>query len=139
MLFYKIQLGYERGVWFVKMDFIRKDLLAYIKNNVKPKYKMFDKAHSISHFNFVTNNCVEYGKALINKGYKLDLEIAYVVGAFHDIGIMYGREVHAKSSGKIVREDDCLKAFYDDETIELIAQAVEDHSSHLEYISYARQ
>ena len=112
---------------------IRKDLLEYITNEIKLKYKEFDKAHSISHFNFVTNNCLNYGKELIKQGYDVDLEIAYVVGAFHDIGIINGRENHALSSGDYVRNNSKLKFFYDEETIELIAQAVEDHSSHLTY------
>jgi len=71
----------------MKKDFIRKDLYAYINSNIKSKYKSFDKAHNISHYNFVTNNCLEYGNELINQGYDVDLEIAYVVGAYHDIGI----------------------------------------------------
>ena len=57
-----------------------------------------------------------------------------MVGAFHDIGIIKGREGHALSSKEFVREDKMLKQFYNDETIELIAQAVEDHSSHLTYV-----
>lgn len=114
-------------------NFIRKELLKYINENVKTLYKTFDKAHSLGHFKFVTNNCVEYGKELINKGECVNLEIAYVVGAYHDIGISKGREGHAKSSGIIVRNDSGLKSFYDEDTIEMIAQAVEDHSSHLEY------
>jgi len=117
----------------MKNNFIRRDLLKYINENVKSKYRNFDKAHNISHYNFVTNNCLEYGKELINKGYEVNLEIAYVVGAYHDVGIINGREGHAKSSSIIVRNDLKLKEFYDNETIEIIAQAVEDHSSHLEY------
>lgn len=117
----------------MRTNFIREDLKKYIISDIKSKYKGFDKAHSIAHFNFVTNNCVEYGKELIKQGYDVDLEIAYVVGAFHDIGISLGREGHAKSSGAIVRSDVKLKEFYNSETIEMIAQAVEDHSSHLEY------
>lgn len=117
----------------MKLDFLRVELKQYINNFIKPKYKNFDKAHALAHFKFVTENCVTYGRELIKKGIDVDLEIAYVVGAMHDIGIMLGREGHAKSSGKIVREDKNLKRFYNEETIELIAQAVEDHSSHLEY------
>ena len=117
----------------MKKKFIREDLLGYITSEIKSKYKGFDKAHSTNHFNFVTSNCVEYGKELIKQGYAIDLEIAYVVGAFHDIGIVNGRENHALSSGVIVRNDSKLKEFYDEETVELIAQAVEDHSSHLTY------
>lgn len=117
----------------MKKKFIREELLNYINNVIKIKYKEFDKAHNISHFNYVTNNCVEYGKELIKQGYEVNLEIAYLVGAFHDIGIINGRENHALSSGVIVRNDLKLKEYYDEETIELIAQAVEDHSSHLQY------
>lgn len=110
-----------------------KELKEYIKNEIKSKYKNFDKGHNIAHFNFVTKNCVNYGKQLIDKGEKVDLDIAYIVGAYHDIGIIMGREGHAFSSGKILRNDKMLKNFYSEEIIEMMAQAVEDHSSHLSY------
>lgn len=110
-----------------------KELKDYIRLQIKPKYKTFDKGHNISHFNFVTKNCVNYGKKLILQGYDVDLDIAYIVGAFHDIGIIKGRENHALSSGEFVRKDAVLKKFYDEKTIEMIAEAVEDHSSHLAY------
>lgn len=110
-----------------------KELKEYIKNEIKSKYKNFDKGHNIAHFNFVTKNCVNYGKQLINKGEKVDLDIAYIVGAYHDIGITMGREGHAFSSGKILRNDKMLKKYYSEEIIEMMAQAVEDHSSHLSY------
>ena len=117
----------------MKMNFVRKELLDYIRTEIKPMYKSFDKAHNVSHFKFVTENCVNYAKRLNENGNNVVLEIAYVVGAMHDIGISKGREGHAKASGDMVRNDVRLKEFYDDKTIELIAQAVEDHSSHLEY------
>ena len=113
--------------------FLRSEIKEHILKNVKPLYKNFDKAHNVSHFNFVTKNCVDYGKELVLQGEKVDLEIAYVVGAYHDIGILNGRDGHAKSSGAYVRSDEFLKSVYPAETIELIAEAVEDHSSHLEY------
>ena len=117
----------------MRIDFVRKDLLKYINENIKPMYKAFDKAHNLNHYKFVTENCVNYAKKLLDNGKNVDLEIAYVVGALHDVGIAQGREGHAKSSGKFVRSSVELKEFFDDETIEMIAQAVEDHSSHLEY------
>lgn len=112
---------------------MEKELKEYIKKEIKDKYKTFDKGHNISHFNFVTKNCVNYAKQLIEKGVDIDLDIAYIVGAYHDIGISVAREGHALTSGKIVREDKMLKKYYSAEVIEMIAQAVEDHSSHLEY------
>lgn len=110
-----------------------KELKKYILENIKEKYKTFDKGHNVSHFNFVTKNCVNYGKQLIEKGVDIDLDIAYIVGAYHDVGILKGRENHALSSGEIVRKDEVLAKFYSPEIVETIAQAVEDHSSHLTY------
>lgn len=112
--------------------FLRQELKTYINKEIRPLYKAFDKAHNLSHYKFVTNNCIEYSKELIKKGIKVDLEIAFVVGAYHDIGLIFGRENHAKSSGQYVRQDKKLKSFFNETTIEMIAQAVEDHSSHLE-------
>ena len=117
----------------MRLDFVRSELKKYIKERIKPLYKTFDKAHNLSHFRFVTENCVDYARELISKGERVDLEIAYLVGALHDIGISKGREGHAKSSAALVREDEYLNSILSKETIELIAEAVEDHSSHLEY------
>ncbi len=112
---------------------LNKELKKHINENIKAQYKTFDKGHNVAHFNFVTKNCVSYGKQLNENGANVDLDIAYIVGAYHDIGIMCGRDNHAKSSGKIVREDALLKKYYSSDIIEIIAEAVEDHSSHLSY------
>ena len=39
-----------------------KGLKEYIISEIKSKYKTFDKGHNVSHFNFVTKNCVNYAK-----------------------------------------------------------------------------
>ena len=112
---------------------MEKELKQYILKTIKPTYKTFDKGHGVSHFNFVTKNCVKYGKEMIKKGFDVDLDIAYIVGAFHDIGIKNGREGHAKSSSEMVQKDEVLAKYYSKDKINLIAEAVEDHSSHLDY------
>ena len=117
----------------MRLSFVRKGLLEYITKTIKPMYRNFDKAHNTAHFQYVTSNCVEYGRELLSRGEDVDLEIAYVVGALHDIGLLEGREGHSKYSGRFVREDAVLPEYFTGEQIELIAQAVEDHSSHLQY------
>ena len=112
---------------------MEEELKKYILQKIKSEYKKFDKSHNISHFNFVTKNCVNYAKELNKRGENINLDIAYIIGAFHDYGIKDGRENHAKNSAKYVRTDKVLKKYYDNKTIELMAQAVEDHSSHLSY------
>ena len=110
-----------------------KRLKDYILKEIKSAYKFFDKGHNISHYNFVTKNCINYANQLIAKGEEIDLDIAYIVGAFHDIGLKIERENHAKHSAEFVRADKMLKEYYSEETINMIAEAVEDHSSHLSY------
>jgi len=51
----------------MKLYFIRKEVKYYINNEIKPLYKIFDKAHNLFHFKFVTENCLEYGFELIKK------------------------------------------------------------------------
>ena len=114
-------------------DIVRKPVLDFLNHEIKPYYKSFDKAHNLAHYKFVTDNCLEYGSELVKLGYDIDLELAFVVGALHDIGIINGREGHAKSSARFVKENKFLNSFYSSEIVNIIADAVEDHSSHLEY------
>ena len=55
----------------MKLDFVRKEVLDFLEKEVKPLYKTFDKAHNLSHYKFVTNNCVNYACALIKRGEKV--------------------------------------------------------------------
>ena len=43
---------------------MEKELKNYILKKIKVEYKKFDKGHNISHFNFVTKNCLNYAKQL---------------------------------------------------------------------------
>ena len=47
--------------------------------------------------------------------------------ACHDLGLVNGRDNHHIDSGKIIREDARLREWFDEEQIETIAQAAEDH------------
>lgn len=87
------------------------ELKKYINENIKSKYKTFDKGHNVSHFMFVTRNCLNYGKQMIEKGFDVDLDIAYVVGAYHDVGIIYGRDNHAFHRGNLYEKIKSLQSF----------------------------
>ena len=56
--------------------------------NVKAEYKTFD---------ICDKNCVNYAKKLIQKCKMVNLDIAYIVGAFHDYGIKFENEKNCKS------------------------------------------
>jgi uncharacterized protein len=47
--------------------------------------------------------------------------------ACHDLGLSGGRDRHHLDSGVIIRADERLRKWFDQEQIEIIAQAAEDH------------
>ena len=57
----------------------------------------------------------------------MDPNIIYAAAAYHDTGLVEGRDVHHMASGRIVREDSRLRQWFSEEEIETIAQAAEDH------------
>ncbi len=59
--------------------------------------------------------------------YDVDEDIVYAAAAFHDTGLVEGREIHHLASGKIIREDPRLPEWFTPDQIEMIAQAAEDH------------
>ena len=99
----------------------------HIKQRVFPVYETFDKGHDVNHITAVINRAFKLAQLFGN----LDLNILYASAALHDIGISIQRENHALLSGIIVRTDKSLglKDFFTDDEIEIIAEAVEDHST----------
>ena len=53
--------------------------------------------------------------------------MVYAIAAYHDTGICEGRETHHLVSGRIIREDERLHDWFDEQQIETMAQAAEDH------------
>ena len=100
----------------------RSELTAYIKAEIIPRYRQFDKAHQEDHVRMVIRQALELAERL-----HADKEILYVAAAYHDTGLVEGRDRHHLVSGEIIRNDERLKEWFSDEDIELIAQAAEDH------------
>ena len=53
--------------------------------------------------------------------------MVYVVAAYHDTGLSYGREWHHRDSSRIVMADEMLRRWFTPEQISTMADAVEDH------------
>lgn len=100
----------------------RKELKEYIESTILPMYDGLDKGHGIEHIRYVIRRSINFAKQV-----NADEELAYVIAVYHDIGNLVDRKHHEIMSGKIVREDAKLQQFFGCDTIELIAQAVEDH------------
>ena len=98
------------------------DLMECVETQILPQYAQFDKAHNISHANKVIRSSLELARRM-----GANLNMAYVVAAYHDLGLSGPRAVHHITSGKILLQDARLKRWFTPEQIMLMKEAVEDH------------
>ena len=90
------------------MNMLNQDLVRYIEDEVIPRYTSFDKAHREDH----VRNVIEKSMNM-SVHYDVDENMLYAAAAFHDTGLVDGREVHHLSSGRIVRNDPNLRKWFD--------------------------
>ena len=101
---------------------LRQDILDYLNTEIIPQYTGFDKAHDINHVSKVIKSSLALAEEL-----GADTEIAYVVAAYHDIGLANGRENHEKASAVYLLSDKQLQLWFAQDVIDMMAEAVEDH------------
>jgi uncharacterized protein len=94
----------------------------YIENEILSRYAAFDKGHQRDH----AESVIEESMVLAQE-YGADKEMAYVIAAFHDLGLEKGRELHHIYSGEILMADPILPQFFNKEQLMLMRDAVEDH------------
>ena len=98
------------------------DLVEFIETQILPRYTAFDKAHNLSHAQQVITQSLQLARQL-----GADLDMAYVVAAYHDLGLEGPRAVHHLTSGKILIQDARLKKWFAPEQLRMMKEAVEDH------------
>ena len=53
--------------------------------------------------------------------------MAYVIAAYHDLGLRFDRETHHIHSGEILMADERLREWFTEEQLAVMRDAVEDH------------
>ena len=101
---------------------MNQNLKDYVESEIIPRYSAFDKAHREDHARSVISEALR-----LSTFYDVDEDMVYAAAAFHDTGLVEGRETHHLASGKIIREDPRLPEWFTPDQIEMIAQAAEDH------------
>ena len=96
--------------------------MAFIERDILPRYAAFDVAHNMEHVTRVIRSSVSLAQKL-----GADEDMAYVIAAYHDLGLEGPRAIHHITSGKILRADQRLKKWFSDMQIEIMKEAVEDH------------
>lgn len=98
------------------------ELMAFIERKILPQYANFDKSHQLAHVNNVIRNSL-----IIAHKVGVDLNMAYTIAAYHDIGLSGPRAIHHLTSGKILMADQRLRKWFNEQQILIMKEAVEDH------------
>jgi uncharacterized protein len=98
------------------------DLVEFIETQILPQYAAFDKAHNMEHATRVIRRSLELARKT-----GADLNMAYAIAAYHDLGLTGPRAIHHLTSGKILIADARLKRWFSAEQLKLMKEAVEDH------------
>ena len=101
---------------------INPEIISYIENNIIPLYDNFDAAHRRNHVDMVIKQSLEIAEHL-----DVDMNMVYVIAAYHDTGLCEGREHHHEVSARIIKSDENLRKWFTEEQIQIMADAAEDH------------
>ena len=101
---------------------VQLDLMEFIEKNILPRYNHFDKAHNLTHAIRVIKRSLQLAAKI-----GANIDMAYVIAAYHDHGLEGPRAIHHMKSGNILTADARLKKWFSTEQIKIMKEAVEDH------------
>ncbi len=102
---------------------IKRQLKKYIEDKIFPSYSKNDKGHNLEHIQYVIKRSLKFAKDIPD----IDINMVYVIAAYHDIGHYIDAKNHEKVSADMLRADKNLREFFNEEEINIMADAVEDH------------
>ena len=97
-------------------------LKQYIEQTILPQYDAFDGGHRRDHAQMVIDESLNLARE-----HGADEQMAYVIAAYHDLGLRIDREKHHIHSGEILIKDEHLRQWFTDAQIGIMRDAVEDH------------
>ena len=113
------------------------DIKDFIEREIVPRYDSFDAGHNRDHVHTVMAQALNLAQYYP----EVDQCLLLVAAAYHDLGLAFGRDEHHTHSALIVREDERLHQWFNEDEINTIADAAEDHrasSGHAPRTIYGR-
>ena len=95
----------------------------FVEREIVPRYDGFDAGPGRDHVQTVISQAL----SLAQYYPVVDRCMLLVAAAYHDLGLAFGRELHHIHSARIVREDERLQQWFNEDEINTIADAAEDH------------
>jgi len=94
----------------------------YVQQYILPQYDAFDGGHRRDHAETVIRESLQLARK-----YEADEKMAYIIAAYHDLGLRIDREYHHIHSGEILMADKQLRQWFTEEQLHTMQEAVEDH------------
>ena len=108
------------------MEKVSAEIQEYIENEILPKYAGIG-GHTDKHIQQVITRSMRFAK----QAGDVNIDMVYVIAAYHDLGRLVDDETHNFESAKMLRADKFLQAHFSADELEIMAQAVEDHRASL--------
>ncbi len=98
------------------------EIMEFVEQQILPRYTAFGESHGLRHVNRVIKNSLQLAQVT-----GADIDMAYVIAAYHDLGMEGPRAIHHLTSGKILMADARLKKWFTPDQLKIMKEAVEDH------------
>ena len=98
----------------------------YANEKILPRYDEL-KGHTGEHIAEVIRRSLEFAKQVP----WVNVDMVYIVAAYHDLGRLVNNETHNIESAKMMRKDEFLLKNFSAEEVETMVEAVEDHRASL--------
>lgn len=98
------------------------DLMHFVETNILPRYTAFGRSHGLSHVQRVIS-----GSLMLARQVGADINMAYAIAAYHDLGMSGPRAIHHLTGGRILAADQRLRKWFSADQLRVMREAVEDH------------
>ena len=98
------------------------EIMKFVERQILPRYNAFGESHGLRHVTRVIKNSLRLADVT-----GADIDMVYVIAAYHDLGMEGPRAIHHLTSGKILMADARLKKWFNADQLKVMKEAVEDH------------
>lgn len=98
------------------------EIMTFVEQQILPRYNEFGKSHGLGHVQRVIKSSLALAAVT-----GADVNMVYVIAAYHDLGMSGPRAIHHITSGKILMADARLRKWFSAEQLRIMKEAVEDH------------
>ena len=98
------------------------EIMEFVERQILPRYNAFGESHGLRHVTRVIKNSLRLADVT-----GADIDMVYVIAAYHDLGMEGPRAIHHLTSGKILMADARLKKWFNADQLKVMKEAVEAH------------